>query len=128
MPNVPSAFSTDSRINYGPSATHANFRHGVPSDQRSHQSNSDRSSQNSYQNLSEHVSISEDSPTSPTSKLMLPLSIESLLVTNFGNGVPSAGTTPVSSPQFGSSPRSNLRTSRKKVTPVLNHQHTCKLA
>ncbi|CAL8157201.1 unnamed protein product [Prunus armeniaca] len=69
MSNVPSAFSTDSRINYGPSAIHANFRHGVPSDQQSHQSNSDRSSQNSYQNLSEHVSISEDSSTSPTSKL-----------------------------------------------------------
>ncbi|CAL8117045.1 unnamed protein product [Prunus armeniaca] len=121
MPNVPSAFSTDSRINYGPSATHTNFRHGVPSDQRSHQSNYDRSSQNSCQNLSEHVSISEDSPTSPTSKLMLPLSIELLLVTNFGIGVPSAGTTPVSSPQSGSSPRSNLQTSRKEVTPVLNH-------
>ncbi|CAL9005957.1 unnamed protein product [Prunus brigantina] len=42
----------------------------------------------------------------------------------------SAGTctTPVSSPQFGSSPRSNLRTSRKKVIPVLVHQHSCKLA
>ncbi|CAL2246068.1 unnamed protein product [Prunus armeniaca] len=69
MPNVPSAFYTDSRINYEPSATHANFWHGVPSDQQSHQSNSDRSSQNSCQNLSEHVSISEDTPTSPTSKL-----------------------------------------------------------
>ncbi|CAL2227008.1 unnamed protein product [Prunus armeniaca] len=53
------------------------------------------------------------------------MSIESLLVINFGIGVPSAGTTPVSSPQFGSSPRSNLRTSRKKVIPILNHQHTC---
>ncbi|CAL9011767.1 unnamed protein product [Prunus brigantina] len=72
--------------------------------------------------MSEHVSISEDTPTSPTSKL------KSLLVTNFGIGVPLAGTTPVSPPQFGSSPCSNLRTSRKKVTPVLNHQHTCKLA
>ncbi|CAL8074102.1 unnamed protein product [Prunus armeniaca] len=128
MSNVPSAFYTDSRINYSPSATHANFRHGVLSDQQSHQSNPDRSSQKSCQNMSEHVSISEDSPTSPTSKLMLPLLIESLLVTNFGIGVTSVGTTPVSPPQFGSSPRSNLRTSRKKVSLVLNHQHTCKLA
>ncbi|CAL2224777.1 unnamed protein product [Prunus armeniaca] len=69
MSNVPSAFYTDSMINYSPSATHANFRHGVLSDQQSHQSNPDRSSQKSCQNMSEHVSISEDSPTSPTSKL-----------------------------------------------------------
>ncbi|CAL8991546.1 unnamed protein product, partial [Prunus brigantina] len=122
IPNVLSARCNDSGGRLHTISPYANLQHGLLSDQQSHQSNFDRSSQNSCHNLLEHVSISKDTLT------MLPLSIESLLVTNFGIGVPSAGTTPISPPQFGSSPRSNLRTSRKKVTPVLNHQHTCKLA
>ncbi|CAL9028642.1 unnamed protein product, partial [Prunus brigantina] len=122
IPNVLSARFTDSGGRLFTIRPYVNLRHGLPSNQPSRQSDSDRLPQNFCQNLSEHVSISEDTPTSPTSKL------KSLLVTNFGIGVPSASTTPISLPQFGSSPCSNLRTSRKKVTPVLNHQHTCKLA
>ncbi|CAL2255047.1 unnamed protein product [Prunus armeniaca] len=47
----------------------ANLRHGMSSNQPSRQSNSVRLPQNFCWNLSEHVSISEDTPTSPTSKL-----------------------------------------------------------
>ncbi|CAL2245639.1 unnamed protein product [Prunus armeniaca] len=47
----------------------ANLRHGLPSNQPSRQSNSVILPRNFCQNLSEHVSISEDTPTSPTSKV-----------------------------------------------------------
>ncbi|CAL9024270.1 unnamed protein product [Prunus brigantina] len=109
MPNVPSAFYTDSWVDYGPSAPYANLRHGVPSDQSSRQFDSDRLPQNSCQNLSERR-------VDPRGH-----SHESHIETKYHTGTPS-------SVQRFSSLSKPSDTQRKKVTSVHDNQHTCKLA
>ncbi|CAL8168638.1 unnamed protein product [Prunus armeniaca] len=69
IPNVHSVCSIDSWGRLCTIGPFANLQHGMPSNQPSRQSISVRLPQNFCWNLSEHVSISGDTPPSPTSKL-----------------------------------------------------------